>query len=351
MRKLAVVAFGGNALLRSGQKGTYKEQLENVENTCESLCALLKRNYNVVIGHGNGPQVGNVMLQHEAGKAVGVEAMPMDFCVAETQGSIAYMIEMGLRNVMARNDIQRDVVTLVTQVAVNKLDPMFQNPTKPVGPYYTKEQLFENFELRNSNFEPDAPLPENFELRNSNFEPDAPLPSKFKIQNSTFAEDPKGNGWRKVVASPKPVRINNIKIVKQLATAGNIVVTVGGGGIPVVEESDYVRGVEAVIDKDLASALCAVEIGADEFYILTDVPKVYINFRKENEQALDTITVAQAKKLLEEGQFAEGSMAPKVRAAIMFVEHGGPGVRADRQCIITEAGQLDNPSCGTRIVR
>ena len=238
MRKLAVVAFGGNALLRSGQKGTYQEQLRNVEDTCESLSALLERNYNIVIGHGNGPQVGNVMLQHEAGKLVGVEAMPMDFCVAETQGSIAYLIEMGLRNVMARHDIQRDVVTLVTQVAVNKLDPMFQNPTKPVGPYYTKDQAEQMA---------------------------AETGAKYK-------EDPKGNGWRKVVASPKPVRINNIKIVKQLATAGNVVVTVGGGGIPVVEESDYVRGVEAVIDKDLASALCAVEIGADEFYILTDVP-------------------------------------------------------------------------------
>ncbi len=134
MRKLAVVAFGGNALLRSGQKGTYQEQLSNVEQTCESLYNLLKRNYNIVIGHGNGPQVGNVMLQHEEGKRAGIEAMPMDFCVAETQGSIAYMIEMGLRNVMARHDIQRDVVTLVTQVAVNKLDPMFQNPTKPVAP-------------------------------------------------------------------------------------------------------------------------------------------------------------------------------------------------------------------------
>ena len=311
MRKLAVVAFGGNALLRSGQKGTYKEQIENVEATCESLCALLKRNYNVVIGHGNGPQVGNVMLQHEEGKRAGIQAMPMDFCVAETQGSIAYMIEMGLRNVMARNDIQRDVVTLVTQVAVNQNDPMFQNPTKPVGPYYTKEQA------------------EQFAAETG---------AKYK-------EDPKGNGWRKVVASPKPVRINNIKIVKQLATAGNIVVTVGGGGIPVVEESDYVRGVEAVIDKDLASALCAVEIGADEFYILTDVPKVYINFRKPGEQALDTITITEAKKYLEEGQFAEGSMAPNVRAAIMFVENGG------KECIITEAGQLDNPNCGTRIVR
>ncbi len=322
MRKLAVVAFGGNALLRSGQKGTYQEQVENVERTCESLCALLKRNYNVVIGHGNGPQVGNVMLQHEAGKQLGIQAMPMDFCVAETQGSIAYLIEMGLRNVMARRDIQRNVVTLVTQVAVNKLDPMFQNPTKPVGPYYTKEELgVESGKWKEEKGRVVSPTGE------------------------VYKEDPKGNGWRKVVASPKPVRINNIKVVKQLATAGNIVVTVGGGGIPVVEESDRVTGVEAVIDKDLASALCAVEIGADEFYILTDVPKVYINFRKENEQALDTITIAQAKNYLEEGQFAEGSMAPKVRAAIMFVEHGG------KECIITEAGQLDNPNCGTRIVR
>ena len=311
MSKLAVVAFGGNALLRSGQKGTYKEQIENVENTCQSLCALLQRGYNVVIGHGNGPQVGNVMLQHEAGKQAGVQAMPMDFCVAETQGSIAYMIEMGLRNVMAQKGICRDVVTLVTQVSVSADDPMFQNPTKPVGPYYTKEQA------------------ESFAAETG---------AKYK-------EDPKGNGWRKVVASPKPLRINNVDIVKQLAAAGHIVVTVGGGGIPVVEENGSVRGVEAVIDKDLASALCAVEIGADEFYILTDVPKVYINFRKENEQALDTITVAQAKQYLEEGQFAEGSMAPKVRAAIMFVEHGG------KECIITEAGQLDNPSCGTRIVK
>lgn len=311
MRKLAVVAFGGNALLRSGQKGTYEEQIQNVEATCESLCALLERGYNVVIGHGNGPQVGNVMLQHEEGKRAGVQAMPMDFCVAETQGSIAYMIEMGLRNVMARHDIQRDVVTIVTQVAVNKLDPMFLNPTKPVGPYYTKEQA--------DQLAADT--------------------------GATYREDPKGNGWRKVVASPKPTRINNIKIVKKLANAGNIVVTVGGGGIPVVEENDTVRGVEAVIDKDLASALCAVEIGADEFYILTDVPKVYINFRKPDEKALDTITVAEAKRYLDEGQFAEGSMAPKVRAAIMFVEHGG------KECIITEAGQLDNPNCGTRIVK
>ncbi len=312
MRKLAVVAFGGNALLRSGQKGTFEEQIANIEQTCECLCMLIKRGYNVVIGHGNGPQVGNVMLQHEAGaKDFGVPAMPMDFCVAETQGSIAYMIEVALRNTFAKHDISKDVVTIVTQVAVNKLDPMFDNPTKPVGPYYTRETA------------------ERLHAETG----------------AEYREDPKGRGWRKVVASPKPKRINNIKIIKQLVNAGNVVVTVGGGGIPVVEESDYVRGVEAVIDKDLASALCATEISADEFYILTDVPKVYINFRKENETALDTITVSQAKAYLEEGQFAEGSMAPKVRAGIMFIENGG------KECVITEAGQLENPNCGTRIVK
>ena len=312
MRNLAMVAFGGNALLRSGQKGTYQEQLANVEQTCESLCNLIKRGYNIVIGHGNGPQVGNVMLQHEAGhKDFSIPAMPMDFCVAETQGSIAYMIELALRNVFAKNDIYRDVVTIVTQVAVNALDPMFQNPTKPVGPYYTKEQA------------------EQLHAETG----------------AIYKEDPKGNGWRKVVASPRPKRINNIKIIKHLVKGGNVVVTVGGGGIPVIEENDYVRGVEAVIDKDLASALCAIQIEAEEFYILTDVPKVYINFRKPNEQALDVITVDEAKKYLAEGQFSEGSMAPKVRAGIMFIENGG------KTCVITEAGQLDNPYCGTRIVR
>jgi len=179
-------------------------------------------------------------------------------------------------------------------------DPAFRNPTKPVGPSY-----------------------------------------KEKPAEGSFREDPKGRGWRKVVASPVPIGIRNVELVGRLAREGYIVVTVGGGGIPVVKG----QGVEAVIDKDLASALCANSIGADEFYILTDVPKVYIHFRKENEQALDTLTVAQAQQYLAEGQFAEGSMAPKVRAAILFVQNGG------KACIITEAGELGNPSCGTRIVK
>ena len=312
MAKLAVIAFGGNALLRSGQKGTYQEQIQNVTETCQSLISLVKQGHNIVIGHGNGPQVGNVMLQHEAGKQVfNTQVMPMDFCVSETQGSIGYMIEQGFRNVFAQTGINRNVVTLVTQVVVDKNDPMFQNPTKPVGPYYSKEEAVAYAEKT----------------------------------GAIFKEDPKGNGWRKVVASPKPLAVKNIEIVEKLANEGHIVVTVGGGGIPVVEDGKEIRGVEAVIDKDLASAITAVQIRADEFYILTDVPKVYINFRKPNEKALDTITVEEAKKYLAEGHFTEGSMGPKVRAAIYFVENGG------KECIITEAGELGNPACGTRIVK
>ena len=311
MKKLAVIAFGGNALLRGGQKGTYREQMLNVTETCESLLPFLEKDYNLVIGHGNGPQVGNVMLQHEAGsQEFGVPSMPIDFCVAETQGLIGFMIEMGLGKVFAKTGIKRNVVTLVTQVVVDKDDPMFQNPTKPVGPYYTKEEA-----------------------------------EKYAAETgSIFKEDPKGRGWRKVVASPKPIAIQNVDIVKRLAEEGNIVVTVGGGGIPVVEKNGSLGGIEAVIDKDLASAMTAINIHADEFYILTDVPNVYINFRKENEQALKTITVAEAKKYLADGQFTEGSMAPKIRAAVLVVEATG------HEAIITEATRLSDPAWGTRII-
>lgn len=307
-----MVAFGGNALLRSNQKGTYQEQLDNVMETCKSLNKLYEQDYDLVIGHGNGPQVGNVMLQHDAGfKTYGIEAMPMDVCVAETQGSIGYMIELAFRNIFFKGGIRKHVITLVTQVVVDESDPAFQKPTKPVGPYYTKEQA------------------DHFA----------------KETGAVFAEDPKGNGWRKIVASPRPLHISNIDVVQRLATSGYVVITCGGGGIPVVRNEKGGKGMEAVIDKDLASALAAVEMKADEFYILTDVPKVYINFRKENEKALDVITVNEAKQYLAEGHFTEGSMAPKIRAALYFVENGG------KECIITEAGQLGNPHCGTRIVR
>ncbi|MDE6515228.1 MAG: carbamate kinase [Bacteroidales bacterium] len=312
MKKLAVVAFGGNALLKSGQKGTFEEQVRNVSETCKALLPLLKQGYNLVIGHGNGPQVGNVMLQHEAGKQVfHLEAMPMDFCVAETQGSIGYLIELCLFNEMQKAGLNRQVVTLLTQVLVCKDDQAFANPTKPVGPYYTKEEA-----------------------------------DRYSAATGAiFKEDPKGNGWRKVVPSPTPMDINHLEMIEAAVEAGHIVVTVGGGGIPVIrEDNGDFKGIEAVIDKDLASALTAVKIKADEFYILTDVPKVYVNFRKPGEKALDTVTVAEARRYLDEGQFAEGSMAPKIRAAIFFVENGG------KECIITEAGELGKAAAGTRIV-
>ncbi len=312
MSKLVVVALGGNALLRSNQKGTYKEQIENVTETCEALMSFVKNGDNLIIGHGNGPQVGNVMLQHEAGaKMFEVQPMPMDFCVSETQGSIGYMIETGFRKVLSKHGFKHNIVTLVTRVLVDGNDPMFKNPTKPVGPYYEKEEA------------------EDYAA----------------ATGAIFKEDPKGRGWRKVVASPKPLEINNIELVEQLARGGNIVVTVGGGGIPVVEKDGYYVGVEAVIDKDLASSLAAVQVKADEFYILTDVPQAYINFRKENEKALGRITGAEAKKYLEEGQFTEGSMAPKMRAAIKFVEETG------HEAVITDATSLGNPNAGTRIVK
>ena len=312
MSKLVVVALGGNALLRSNQKGTYKEQIENVTETCEALMSFVKNGDNLIIGHGNGPQVGNVMLQHEAGaKTFDVQPMPMDFCVSETQGSIGYLIETGFRKVLTQHGFKNNIVTFVTRVLVDGNDPMFKNPTKPVGPYYTKEEA-----------------------------------EKYSAATGAiFKEDPKGRGWRKVVASPKPLEINNIELVELLARGGNIVVTVGGGGIPVVEKDGYYVGVEAVIDKDLASSLAAVQVKADEFYILTDVPQAYINFRKENEQALGRITVEEAKKYLADGQFTEGSMAPKMRAAIKFVEETG------HEAVITDATSLGNPNAGTRIVK
>ena len=300
-----MIAFGGNALLRAGQKGTFDEQLENVERTCQQLVPLIEKGYDIVIGHGNGPQVGNALLRHEAGsKAFGMPAMPMDFCGAETQGSIAYLIETALERVLFRAGIKRRIVSLVTRVEVAADDPAFQNPTKPVGPYYKEKPQ----------------------------------------DGATYKEDPRGLGWRKVVASPKPIDVHNIDLIEKLAREGCIVITVGGGGIPVIKKPDGYRGIEAVIDKDLASTLCAIQMKADEFYILTDVAKVYINFRKPGEQALDAITVADAERYLAEGQFAEGSMAPKVRAGILFVKNGGA------QCVITEAGQLGNPACGTRII-
>ena len=310
-KKLCCLALGGNALIRAKEKGTYSEQIKNVNLTMDAIVRLIKSGHNMVLSHGNGPQVGNVLLQNEAGKKqFNVENMPLDYCGAQTQGSIGYLIDQCLTNTLTKENINRSVVPFLAQVVVSPQDKAFQNPTKPIGPYYTKEEA------------------DTFA----------------KETGATYREDPKGNGWRKVVPSPQPVEVENIKLVKRLAEEGYIVITSGGGGIPVIRENGMLKGIEAVLDKDLSSALVAVEVGADEFYILTDVPKVYINFKKEGEKALDILTVDEAEKYLKDGQFTEGSMAPKIRAALYYVKNGG------KECIITEAGELGNPTCGTRIV-
>jgi len=311
MKKLAVVALGGNALLRGDQKGTIDDQEANAYATGESLVKLIKREYNIVITHGNGPQVGNIMLANAAGyKMYGLPEMPLDICVAYSQGFIGYIIEQQLKNVLEQHDMERDIMTITTRVLVNKDDPAFANPTKPVGPYYTREEA-----------------------------------EKSKLETgAVYKEDARGRGWRKVVASPRPLVILNKKSIEKIAREGQIVIAVGGGGIPVFYvEPNKLQGIDAVIDKDLASALLASQINADKFFILTDVPKVCINFNTPQERSLDRMTIAEAKRFLEEGQFPEGSMGPKVRAAIHFVEHSG------KDTIITKTTMLGIDNGGTRV--
>ena len=313
MKKTAVVALGGNALLRGNEIGTIQQQEKNTYDTCISLLTLLKEDYNLVITHGNGPQVGNIMLRNEAGyNNYKIPKMPLDICVADSQGGIGYMIERQMYNLLKDYKIKKNVVTLVTQVLVDKNDPAFKNPTKPVGAFYLKEEA-------------------DLLTRANNF---------------VFKEDPRKRGWRRVVPSPQPIDILNKKVVKDLVNKGNIVIASGGGGVPVFRDKDNkLYGVEAVIDKDHASALLPEKIGAEAFYILTDVPKVYLRFHKPDQKALNVITADEAQKYFDEGEFAAGSMGPKILAAIKFVKGGG------KETVITESTMLGNPEGGTRIVR
>ena len=312
-KKIAVVALGGNALIRGNELGTIQQQEKNTYDTCIHLLKLLENDYNIVITHGNGPQVGNIMLRNDAGfKTYKIPKMPLDICVADSQGGIGYMIERQMKNILTENKVRRNVVSVITQVVVDLEDPAFKEPTKPVGAFYLKEEA----EL----------------LTKSNPE-------------LVFKEDPRKRGWRRVVPSPKPIEIMNKRIIKDLVKRGNIVIAAGGGGGPVYRDKNkHLQGIEAVIDKDLASALLAREIKADAFFILTDVSKVYLNFHKPNQKALNKIRIAKAEKYYKQGEFAAGSMGPKILAAIDFVKNGG------KETIITESTQLSDPNCGTRIV-
>lgn len=311
-KKLAVVALGGNALLRGVEIGTIQQQEKNTYNTCVQLLKLIDDGYNIVITHGNGPQVGNIMLRNDAGhKEYKIPKMPLDICVADSQGGIGYMIERQMKNILTEKKIRKNVVTIITQVVVDKDDPAFKDPTKPIGAYFLKEE--------------------------------AELLAKSK--DLIFKEDPGKRGWRRVVPSPKPMEIINKKIIRDLVKRGNIVIALGGGGVPVCrDENKHLTGVEAVIDKDLASSLLAREINADAFFLLTDVPKVYINFKKPDQKELNKISVKTAEKYYENGEFAAGSMGPKILAAIEFLKNGG------KETIITDSNQLSDKSGGTRII-
>ncbi len=314
MKKIAVIAFGGNALQRGNEIGTIEQQEQHTLETCEKLIGLLRLGYELVITHGNGPQVGNILLRNEAGyNQYKIPKMPLDICVADSQGGIGYIIDRQMRNALSKTELSKNVVALITEVLVDINDPAFNNPTKPIGPFYIKEEA----EL----------------LAKSN--------------NWVFKEDPRKRGWRKVVASPVPKEIINQRIVADLVDKGHIVIAAGGGGIPVYyhEDTKYLEAIEAVIDKDLASSLLAQKINADRFYIITDVPKVCINFNKPGQKALDLLTVDEAKKYYDAGEFPAGSMGPKILAAINFVEQTG------KEAIITNEEEIEKENCGTRIIK
>jgi len=311
-KKLAVVALGGNALLRGDQVGTIDEQEQNTTETLENLVFLLNEGYDLVITHGNGPQVGNILMRNDAGEQLyGIAQMPIDICVADSQGGIGYMIERMFRNVLNKHGITRNVICIVTQVLVDINDPAFADPQKRVGKMYTKDQSDDLFSKKGWIFKEEV-----------------------KTQG----------GYRRVVPSPVPVRVINESIISDLARKGNIVIACGGGGVPVyIDEKNDVRPAEAVIDKDLASSLLATQVGADEFYILTDVPYIYTNYNKPDQEIKEFLNYVDTLKYLKEGQFARGSMEPKILACLNFIKQGG------RKSVITEAFKLADKKYGSKI--
>jgi len=297
--KLIVIALGGNALLQRGEKGTFEEQYGNVKNSVSEIADLIQRGYKVVMTHGNGPQVGDTLLRHEAAKSI-VPPLPLDACGAETQGFIGYMIQQAFRNELKSRGIDKYVVTVISRVVVDKHDKAFERPTKPIGPFYSKEDA-----------------------------------DKLKQQRPdlTIIEDA-GRGYRRVVPSPDPKIIAERNAIRALVDAGFIVVACGGGGIPIIEEALLAVGVEAVIDKDLGGQKLATLIGAHILIILTDVENAYLNYGTPDQERIDEITSGKLRNYLNEGHFKEGSMAPKVEAAIRFVESGG------ERTIISKLGKL-----------
>ncbi len=305
--KLAVVAIGGNSLIRDKQHTTVEDQYQAARETCRHLADMIADDWEVAIGHGNGPQVGFVLRRSEiAARVEGMHEVPLDACVADTQGAIGYALQQNLQNILYQRGIKKKVVTVITQVLVDKDDPAFQNPAKPIGSFMEREEA----------------------LRRQ------------REQGWHVVEDA-GRGWRRVVPSPQPKEVVELETVQTLLEHGIVTITVGGGGIPVIDPGDgNYRGIAAVIDKDRASALLAISLKADLFLISTAVEKVALHFGTPQQRWLDRMTLAEAKRYLAEGvHFAKGSMAPKIEAIVQYLEAGG------KRAIIT------NPENITRALR
>lgn len=309
MEKKVVVALGGNAIL--SDDASAEAQQEALRQTSQYLVNLIKEGYRLIISHGNGPQVGNLLLQQQAADSVKNPAMPLDTCVAMTQGSIGYWLANALHNELRKAGIDKEIATIMTQVEVDEKDPAFANPTKPIGPFLTEEDAKAQMEKTGAIFKEDA-----------------------------------GRGWRKVVASPKPINIQEHQVINTLVNNDVITISAGGGGIPVVGE--HLKGVEAVIDKDFASEKLAELVDADLFVILTGVDNVAINYGKENQENLEKVTLSELETYKNEGQFAPGSMLPKIEAAMEYVQ-----AKPENKVIITsleKLGEFGKHQIGTEIV-
>jgi len=310
MAKVAIVAIGGNSLIKDKGHQTVPDQFAATRETCVHIADMIEQGWEVVITHGNGPQVGFILMRSELASHV-LHTVPLDSCGADTQGAIGYMIQQGLGNEFQKRGIQKPVVTVVTQVVVDKDDPAFDSPTKPIGPFYDEARA-----------------------------------KRYQDEEGWHIMEDAGRGWRRVVPSPIPIRIVEQEAIKALIGLGFVVIGVGGGGIPVVEEGGSLRGVEAVIDKDYASGLLATGINADLFLISTAVEKVALNYGKPNQVDLDRMTLSEAKNYLQEGHFPPGSMGPKIKAVIKFLEEGG------KEALITSPENLARAlrgETGTRI--
>lgn len=299
MAETVVIAIGGNAILKEGQVGTVEEQLANVDSACGPIVDLYAKGFRIILVHGNGPQVGNILLQVEAA-ADTVAPQTIDLAGAQTQGQLGYMIQRSVHNHFTRRGVAGKITSVVTQVIVDARDPAFQNPTKPIGPFYTQQRAEELHRLN---------------------------------PQQVFREDA-GRGWRRVVPSPRPIRIIERDSVRSLLDQNHIVVAGGGGGIPVAVEGEHYVGMEAVVDKDLVSAAIARDLNADKLIILTGVPQVYVDFGTPNQRPIRRMSAEEAKGYLEEGQFPPGSMMPKIQAALEYLENGG------KEVVITSIDQL-----------